>query len=433
MVALRNPKTQFYLHSGHSTRTISAEGCTSKSKKAISPAFRALDTHDLRRGFTLRNHASEVLRLPRNHEEPSLTRRRADLHLLTARLFRQWGGLVGMIILVGPHAKPWHRPARIASCSHCEANWVWTGGSAGSVKNILTKALDPKVLRPEEAHKRDGSLCFSLVFLLSYYAQKFVDRKGGDAHTQSFYGLHLICCELRHLQAKEPLSGSVTEVTRLAKLQSLHQQKFCQAYGQEWCRPKHHVRMHLPSAIMALKAAPSQSARTRARNFEKSSAFAGQSEPLREPELWATRVLASSYAACICASQPSQLLESFSDRTYKESSKRSSSLLRRPRLEGIQQGNQSHFCGWCGAVGWSRWPCGRFGGGTVYPCPYQDEDVQQDSWSFLGASGTRQMIESGIGLALAVWWRKTQNRLLCLHWRLRWYEVHEVKRRINKY
>ena len=70
-VALRNPKTQFHLHSTHSTRTISAEGCTSKSKNAISPAFRALDTHDLRRGFTFRNRASEVLRLPRNHEPRS--------------------------------------------------------------------------------------------------------------------------------------------------------------------------------------------------------------------------------------------------------------------------------------------------------------------------------------------------------------------------
>ena len=70
-VALRNQKTQFHLHSAHSTCTISAEGCTSKSKNGISPAFCALDTHDLRRGFTFRNHASEVLRLPRNHEPRS--------------------------------------------------------------------------------------------------------------------------------------------------------------------------------------------------------------------------------------------------------------------------------------------------------------------------------------------------------------------------
>ena len=35
--------------SARSTGTISAEGCTSKPKNAISPAFRALDTHDRRR------------------------------------------------------------------------------------------------------------------------------------------------------------------------------------------------------------------------------------------------------------------------------------------------------------------------------------------------------------------------------------------------
>ena len=50
-VSLRNPKSQFHPQSAHLTRTISAEGCTSKSETAISPAFRALDTHDLRRGL----------------------------------------------------------------------------------------------------------------------------------------------------------------------------------------------------------------------------------------------------------------------------------------------------------------------------------------------------------------------------------------------
>ena len=39
------------LHFGHSTHTISAEGCAVISQIALSPAFRALDTHDLRRGL----------------------------------------------------------------------------------------------------------------------------------------------------------------------------------------------------------------------------------------------------------------------------------------------------------------------------------------------------------------------------------------------
>ena len=39
------------LHFAHSTRTISAEGCAHSRQMARSPAFRALDTHDLRRGL----------------------------------------------------------------------------------------------------------------------------------------------------------------------------------------------------------------------------------------------------------------------------------------------------------------------------------------------------------------------------------------------
>ena len=69
-VALRNPKSQFHLHSAHSTRTISAEGCTSKPKKAISPAFHALDTHDLRRGlhFEIQNAISPAFRALDTHD-----------------------------------------------------------------------------------------------------------------------------------------------------------------------------------------------------------------------------------------------------------------------------------------------------------------------------------------------------------------------------
>ena len=44
------------LHFAHSTRTVSAEGCARAGQIALSPAFRVLDTHDLRRG--LRAHRS---------------------------------------------------------------------------------------------------------------------------------------------------------------------------------------------------------------------------------------------------------------------------------------------------------------------------------------------------------------------------------------
>ena len=44
-------KSHSRLHFAHSTRTISAEGCARTEQIALSPAFRALDAHDLRRGL----------------------------------------------------------------------------------------------------------------------------------------------------------------------------------------------------------------------------------------------------------------------------------------------------------------------------------------------------------------------------------------------
>ena len=49
-------KSHSRLHFAHSTRTISAEGCARMGQIALSPAFRALDTRDLRRG--LRAHGT---------------------------------------------------------------------------------------------------------------------------------------------------------------------------------------------------------------------------------------------------------------------------------------------------------------------------------------------------------------------------------------
>ena len=50
-VARTAGKSHSRLHFAHSTRTISAEGCARRRQIALSPAFRALDTHDLRRGL----------------------------------------------------------------------------------------------------------------------------------------------------------------------------------------------------------------------------------------------------------------------------------------------------------------------------------------------------------------------------------------------
>ena len=50
-VARGPDKSHPRLHFAHSTRTISAEGCARSRQIALSPAFRAFDTHDLRRGL----------------------------------------------------------------------------------------------------------------------------------------------------------------------------------------------------------------------------------------------------------------------------------------------------------------------------------------------------------------------------------------------
>ena len=47
-------KSHSRVHFAHSTRTISAEGCAHTGHIALSPACRALDTHDLRRGLHFR-------------------------------------------------------------------------------------------------------------------------------------------------------------------------------------------------------------------------------------------------------------------------------------------------------------------------------------------------------------------------------------------
>ena len=55
-VARAPAKSHSRLHFAHSTRMISAEGCARMGQIALSPASRALDTHDLRRG--LRAHGT---------------------------------------------------------------------------------------------------------------------------------------------------------------------------------------------------------------------------------------------------------------------------------------------------------------------------------------------------------------------------------------
>ena len=66
-VARDQAKTQSHLHFAPSTRTISANGCVGPSKNAISPAFRALDTHNLRRRLRAINQKCNLSCVSRPH------------------------------------------------------------------------------------------------------------------------------------------------------------------------------------------------------------------------------------------------------------------------------------------------------------------------------------------------------------------------------
>ena len=73
-VALGNQKSQLYQHFARWTRTISAEGCASKSEIATLPAFRALDTHDLCRGLHLETKKHNFTCIPRTRHARSRQR-----------------------------------------------------------------------------------------------------------------------------------------------------------------------------------------------------------------------------------------------------------------------------------------------------------------------------------------------------------------------
>ena len=67
-------------HFAHSTRTISAEGCARVGQIALSPAFRALDTRDLRRGLRAHgtNHTLACISHTRHARSPQRVARQVS-------------------------------------------------------------------------------------------------------------------------------------------------------------------------------------------------------------------------------------------------------------------------------------------------------------------------------------------------------------------
>ena len=79
-------KSQSRLHFAHSTRTISAEGCADMGQNALSPAFRAFDTHDLRRGLRAHGTIRTLACISRTRHARSPQRVARQFHKSRSRL-----------------------------------------------------------------------------------------------------------------------------------------------------------------------------------------------------------------------------------------------------------------------------------------------------------------------------------------------------------
>ena len=129
-------KSHSRLHFAHSTRTISPEGCARMGQIALSPAFRALDTHDLRRG--LRAHGTIAL-------SPAF--RALDTHDLRRGLRAHGTNRTLACIWCTRHARSPQRVARQVSKTSASYETSSKTHSSKSAKRAFRTRLPPKVKR----------------------------------------------------------------------------------------------------------------------------------------------------------------------------------------------------------------------------------------------------------------------------------------------
>ena len=155
-VARAPGKSHSRLHFAHSTRTISAEGCARTGQIALSPAFRALDTRDLRRG--LRAH-------PADRTLASISRTR--------------------------HARSPQRVARAPGRSHSRLHFAHSTRTISAEGCARTRqiALSP-VFRALDTHDLRRGLHFRLTLFVPHSAFKREFIKWGNVFSLG----HLPCC-----------------------------------------------------------------------------------------------------------------------------------------------------------------------------------------------------------------------------------------------
>ena len=119
------------------------------------------------------------------------------------------------------------------------------------------KQIFSEKLWGEHGWRGEGSQCWSMIFLLAYYAWRFLaDRDAAANKLQSFMALQEVLSEMRFLKYLPEEIVSENQVARFRALQLKHHRLFCKAWGLHLCRPKHHARHHLPDHCLLLKRLP---------------------------------------------------------------------------------------------------------------------------------------------------------------------------------
>lgn len=122
----------------------------------------------------------------------------------------------------------------------------WQRGSGRKASKSWLKGLLHASLFTGDSYRGDASNLMALLPLLYYYLHQTVEKANLLVNEmKSFRLLMQIHQELRAIQ----WSQKRLDTSRLATLQSQHQEKFLLAYTH--CKPKHHYRFHLPQQLEA--------------------------------------------------------------------------------------------------------------------------------------------------------------------------------------
>lgn len=132
-----------------------------------------------------------------------------------------------------------------------EAQWQGPRVSKHGAACYMKSLWSEKMWSPEQ-FKGQAEQCESIMPLMRWYAEMFLSHVASlHKKLESLRALSDIVQEFRkQTYMWRPIDQK--DCQELEKLQSLHQQKFCLAYGNSACKPKHHHRFHIGSSWLRL-------------------------------------------------------------------------------------------------------------------------------------------------------------------------------------